>query len=158
MKVLVTQSSPTLCDPKDCSPPGSSVHGILQARIVEWVIIPLSRGFSQPRDQSQVSHIAGRFFTIWVTQEARGIFPSIRQYSIKQNGTQEPIGGIKLLENHKLVLFIYLLGKACLLFRKNLMRTNIGCWEMLFYKRLCNRCLLCYPNFFPFFLFPNNDQ
>ena len=71
MKVLVTQSSPTLCDPKDCSPPGSSVHGILQARIVEWVIIPLSRGFSQPRDQSQVSHIAGRFFTVGATRETQ---------------------------------------------------------------------------------------
>jgi len=42
--VLVTQSCPTLCDPKDCSPPGSSVHGILQARILEWVAIPFSMG------------------------------------------------------------------------------------------------------------------
>ena len=51
----------------DCSPPGSSVHGSLQARILEWVAIPLSRGSSQPRDQTQVSHNAGRFFTIWAT-------------------------------------------------------------------------------------------
>ena len=49
----------------DCSPPGSSVHEILQARILEWVAIPFSRGSSQPRDQTQVSCIAGRFFTIW---------------------------------------------------------------------------------------------
>ena len=47
-----------LCDPMDCSPPGSSVHGILQARILEWVAISFSRGSSRPRDQTQVSHIA----------------------------------------------------------------------------------------------------
>ena len=62
--VLVTQSCPTLCDPMDYSPPGSSVHGILQARILEWVTITFSRGSSQPRDQTWVSCIAGRFFTI----------------------------------------------------------------------------------------------
>ena len=52
------------------SPPGSSVHGISQARILEWVAIPFSRGSSQPRDQTQVSYIAGSFFTIWA---ARGL-------------------------------------------------------------------------------------
>ena len=50
MKVLVAHSCPTLCDPMGCSPPGSSVRGILQARILEWVAIPFSRGPSQPRD------------------------------------------------------------------------------------------------------------
>ena len=54
----VTQLFPTLCDPMDYE-----VHGILQARILEWVAIPFSRGSSQPRDQTQVSHIAGGFFT-----------------------------------------------------------------------------------------------
>ena len=63
-KVKVTQSCPTLCDPTDCSPPGFSVHGILQARILECIAIPFSRGSSQPRDQTQVSHIAGDPFTI----------------------------------------------------------------------------------------------
>ena len=62
--VLVAQSCPTLCNPTDCSPPGSSVHGILQARILDWVPIPFSRGSCQPRDQAQVSRTAGRFFTI----------------------------------------------------------------------------------------------
>ena len=52
------QSCPTLCDPMDCSPPGSSVHGILQARILEWVAISFSRGSSWPRDQTRVSYIA----------------------------------------------------------------------------------------------------
>ena len=61
---LVTQSCPTLCDLMDCSPASSSVHGILQARIPEWVAIPFSRGCSQPGDQTQVYHTAGRFFII----------------------------------------------------------------------------------------------
>ena len=52
VKELVTQSCPTLCDPMDCNRPGSSVHGILQARILEWVAISFSRGSSQPRDQT----------------------------------------------------------------------------------------------------------
>ena len=66
----VAQSCPTLCDPVDCSPPGSSAHGILQARILEWVAISFSRGSSWPRDQTQVSCIAGRHFNLWATREA----------------------------------------------------------------------------------------
>ena len=53
MKVSVTQSWQTLCDPVDYNQPGSSVHGILQARRLEWVAIPFSSGSSQPRDQTQ---------------------------------------------------------------------------------------------------------
>ena len=64
MKVKVAQSCPTLCDPVDCSLPGSSVHGILQARILEWVADPFSRESSQSRNRTQVSWIAGGFFTI----------------------------------------------------------------------------------------------
>ena len=61
---LVAQPYPTLCDPMDCSPPGSSVRGMLQARVLEWVAFPFSRGSSQPRDRTQVSRITGRFFTV----------------------------------------------------------------------------------------------
>ena len=68
MKVKVTQSCPTLCDPVDCSLPGSSVNGILQARILKWVTVPFSRWSSQPRDWTHVSHIAGGFFTVWATR------------------------------------------------------------------------------------------
>ena len=64
LTVLVTQSCLSLCDPVECSPPGSSVHGILQARILEWVAIPFSRGSAQPRDQIWVSCTAVRFFTV----------------------------------------------------------------------------------------------
>ena len=62
LSVLFIQSCLTLCDPKDCNPTGSSVHVILQARILEWVAMPFSRGSSQPRDQTQVYCIAGIFF------------------------------------------------------------------------------------------------
>ena len=60
----VAQSCLTLCDPVDCSPPGFSVHGILQARILKWVTISFSRGSSQPRDRTQVSRIGGRRFNL----------------------------------------------------------------------------------------------
>ena len=64
VKVKVTQSCSTLCNSMDCI-----VHGILQARILEWVTFPFCRGSSQPRDQTQVSRIAGGFFTSWATRE-----------------------------------------------------------------------------------------
>ena len=67
--VLVAQLYSILCDPMDCSLSGSSVH-VLQARILEWIAISFSRDSSQPMDQTQVSCIAGRFFTIWATREA----------------------------------------------------------------------------------------
>ena len=69
MCVLVTQSCLTLHELMGYSPPGSSVHGIFQARIPEWVAIPFSRGSSQPRDRTLFSFIAGGFFTIWATRE-----------------------------------------------------------------------------------------
>ena len=65
------QLYPTLCDPMDYSPSGSSVHGILQARILERLAIPSSQGSSQPRDWTQVSCIPGRFFSIWVRGKIR---------------------------------------------------------------------------------------
>ena len=68
--VLVTQLCPTLCESMDCSQLVSSVLGILQARILEWVAIHFSRRSSQPRDRTQVSSTAGRFSTFWVTREA----------------------------------------------------------------------------------------
>ena len=65
----VAQSCPTLCDPVDFSLPRSSIHGIFQARVLEWVAISFSRGSSQPRDRTRVSRIVGRCFTIWATRE-----------------------------------------------------------------------------------------
>ena len=68
----VTQSCLVLCDPMDCSPPGSSVHGILQARTLQWVAMPSSQGSSRPRDWTPVSCIAGEFLTALATREALG--------------------------------------------------------------------------------------
>jgi len=68
--VLVTRSCPTLCNPIYCSLPGSSAHGILQARILEWVAIPFSRGSSRTRDRTQISCFGGRVFTIWAAAAA----------------------------------------------------------------------------------------
>ena len=67
---LVTKSCPALCDPMNYSPPGSSVHGISQAKILEWVAMPFCRESYWLRNQIRVSCIAGRFFTSWVTREA----------------------------------------------------------------------------------------
>ena len=78
--VLVAQSCLALCDPTDCSPPGSSIHAILQARILEWVALHFSRGSSQPRDWTQVSCTVGRFFTISATRE----LPEIQSCSPKK--------------------------------------------------------------------------
>ena len=65
----VAQSCPTLCDPVDCNLLGFSVHGILQARILEWIAISFSRGSSPPRDRTQVSRIGGKHFNLWATRE-----------------------------------------------------------------------------------------
>ena len=75
MKVKVTQSCPTLCNTMDYT-----VRGILQARILEWVSIPFSRGSSQLRDRTQVSHTAGGFFTGWATREAHGTKPKVYSF------------------------------------------------------------------------------
>ena len=101
-KVLVAQSCPTLCDSMDCSQPGFSVHGILQARILDWVAIPFSRGYSWHRDQTLVSCIVGRVFTIWATIRIRVIpnsssqtepWPSPRQLEATEPGPRwwEPL-------------------------------------------------------------------
>ena len=79
----VTQSCLTLCDPMDCSLQCSPVHEIFQARVLEWVAISFSRGSSQPRDQTWVSRIVGRCFTIWTTMEVlcmRIEWPKIKLY------------------------------------------------------------------------------
>ena len=74
-----SQSCPTLCDPVDCSQPGSSIHGIFQVRILEWVAIPCSRGSSWPRDRTQVSGIAGKLFTICASREDVKVSQTDRQ-------------------------------------------------------------------------------
>ena len=74
----VVQSYPALWDPMDCSLSGSSVHGIFQARVLEWITIFFSRGSSRPRNRTRVSRIAGRCFTIWATRETIRRAPEIQ--------------------------------------------------------------------------------
>ena len=71
VKVFIAQLCLTLCGPRDYSPPGSTVREILQATILEWVATPFSRGSFPPRNQTQVSYITDRFFTVWATREAK---------------------------------------------------------------------------------------
>ena len=81
VEVLVAQLCLTLYDSVNCNPPGSFVHGISQAKILEWVAVPSSRGPSRPRDQTQVSCIAGRVFTIWANKEALSVWIYIKLLS-----------------------------------------------------------------------------
>ena len=74
VKSEVTQSCLTLCNPMDYRLPGSSIHGIFQARVLEWVAISFSRGSSWPRDWTWVFCIAGRCFTVWATREANEVY------------------------------------------------------------------------------------
>ena len=106
VKVLISQSCPTFWEPMACSLPGSSVGGILQARILACVAFPFSRTSSLPRDQTCASHIAGRFFTIWATRETlswsrvcvnRSInIEVIQKSSLKKHSTVFKIFGILL--------------------------------------------------------------
>ena len=113
--MLVAQSYLTLCDPMDCSLPSFSVHGILQARVLEWIVIPFSRGSSWPRDWTQASCIAGRFFTIWATREARYylcpettgfldyVFNPVKDWSLKQQGL--PLDYLKKAKHWRIDVF-----------------------------------------------------
>ena len=97
----VAQSCPTLCNPMYCSLPGSSLHGNLQARVLEWVAISFSRGSSWPRDGTWVSCIPGRRFNLWATREAQ------RQRNQRSN-CQHPLDHWKskrVLEKHLLLLY-----------------------------------------------------
>ena len=87
VKELVPQSYPTFWDPLDCSLPGSSVHGILQARMLECLGISFSRGSSWSRDQTQTSCTVGRFFTVWDTKEAYVLPRECRYKLIKMTST-----------------------------------------------------------------------
>ena len=71
----VAQSCPAFCDPMDHNLPGFSIHGIFQARVLEWVATSFSTISSPPRDQTCVSHIIGRHFTVWATKEVYSVMP-----------------------------------------------------------------------------------
>ena len=93
--VLVSQSCLTLCDPMDCSPPGSSVHGIFQARILEWVAIPLSRGFSPPRDRTWGLLLCKQILYHWATREWWSIIDSAFLFSNSVVSDSLPLHGLQ---------------------------------------------------------------
>ena len=103
----VAQSCLTLCDPMDCSTPGSSIHGISQARVLEWLAISFPRGSSWARDRTGVSLIAGRRFTVWATREApvsTKDFDKFGQLSISLN--------LSIFSQKMLEFLIYTVTKA----------------------------------------------
>ena len=108
----------TLCYPVDCSPPGSSIHGILQARILVWAAISFFRGSSRPRDQTWVSRILGRCFTIWVTREVPLIIKEMQ---------------IKTIVRYHLTPVQKTLMKICKIIKGwkgcEEKRTLLNCWE-----------------------------
>ena len=113
---LVAQSCLTLCDPMDCSPPGSSVHGILLAGMLKWVAILFSRGWSWPRDQTHVSCLAGEFFTIWATRKAMILVflifsfkPALLLHSIKMFLSSCSLSAIREVSSRYLRLLMFLL-------------------------------------------------
>ena len=86
----VVQLCLTLCDPMDCSPPGSSVHGILQARILEWVAISFYRGSFWPRDQTRVSYIGRQILFHWTTRVEKAMAPHSSTLAWKIPWMEEP--------------------------------------------------------------------
>ena len=123
---LIIKLYPTLCDPTDCSLPGSSVHRILQARILEWVVISFSRGSFQPRDQTlqAVSCIVGRFFTYWATREALNPSQTLKFYP----SPAKTIHGVTL-EWHWIALLWCLIGRVALTYTYTTMGKTDSLWE-----------------------------
>ena len=148
VKVLVTQSRPTLWDPIDCRPPDVSVHGILQARILECVAIVLSRGSSPPRDRTHISHIAHRFFTIQATKEAYFIFPlvmcafSINKLFILFDNSAIILFGCSYVDFHELFISLSWLITVChmlQIFASSFMLKFISIFGAFHYRHL--KCL-----------------
>ena len=102
---LIAQSFLTLCDTTNCSLSGSSIHGILQARILEWNAIPLSRGSSWPRDRAKVSCIAGRFFAIWATGKTPMVAQAVKRLLTMWDTRVQSLGWEDLPE----ISFVYFL-------------------------------------------------
>ena len=138
--MLVAQSCPTFCDPIDCSLPGSSVHGILQARVLEWVAIPFSRGSSWPRDRTWVSWITGRFFAIWATREYWAQYKEVSRI-----WHQWPLGLARL---HYLLNILNVSAVCCFSSWTGVWRKHC-CLLFIFSKwhlLLCGKCFFLIPN------------
>ena len=122
----MAQSCLTLCDPRDCSLPGSSVHGVFQARTLEWVAVLFSREFSQPGDPTQVSHMADRFFTIRATREALWL-ERVEVFNQKS--------GLEFLHHLNFLRFLlFSLWKI----KSRLFCTCLGFWNLVSQRKLPN--------------------
>ena len=143
VKVLVAQSHSTLqpheLQPHDRgSPPGSSVHGILQAKILEWVAIVFSRGSFRPRDRTQVPCIAGRFFTIWAIREAQNKKEAIQKLHWKCP--------LKLSLRLFLVLAVDGSSQCISPWKTHLEGNNCFCFFVcLFFPKYRSEALFCHP-------------
>ena len=145
MKLLVAQPCLTLWDPIDCSLPGSSVHGIFQARPLEWIGIPFSRGSSWLWNWIQVSHIVGRFFTVWAVAPKRMFMKTILSNPVSKSFSESKrVNGMKLLAISLLFIFWVLeksvdgtswLGRLRPSQKKGILGfgsvrvTEVGCWD-----------------------------
>ena len=121
------QLRPTLCDPTDCSPPGSSVHGILQVRIPDSVAIPFPRRSSQSRDRTHVSCIADRIFTIWAIREITSITPENKPFILL---------GLKSMENQNRQATILMRNHIYREWKERKIRTSFGVQEEEIYSAL----------------------
>ena len=127
VRVFVSQLCPSLCDSMDYSPPGSSVHGVLQERILEWVKIPFSRGSSQPKDWTCVFCIAGRFFIAWAPRDGINEGPLAGKYFWKKFliGREEDHTGNQATPLQLLTLSFFISSFLKLIFIEILLLYNV---------------------------------
>ena len=123
VKVLLAQSCLTLCDSMDCSPPGSSVHWIIQGRLLEWVAISPSREPSQPRNWTFACCISGRFFTVCATREAHLMCSSEKSCGLREKLPDFCNVKIGISLSHSLSLPLLLSLSGC--------RTYLPCFSPL---------------------------
>ena len=126
---IVPQLCPTLCDPMDCSLPGSSVHGIFQAIVLEWIAISFSSGTSQPRDGTQVSCIVDRCFTIWATREVQQIYIHLITTGIQMKILARCKVAFWKMKLH-MICFLLMLIKRPFLYLSIISKTKETLWEV----------------------------
>ena len=142
--MLLAQSCLTLSDPMDCSLPGSPVHWILQVSIRLWVTFPFPRGFFQSRDRTQVSRIAGGFFTIWATREAFSSLTSSQLLSFHHAALLPTLTQISTA--YSLWLFVRILSNCWVIWIDNF-------WNLIFVWQLTNDFFLNFISFWLHWIF-----
>ena len=131
-EMKVTQLCLTLCDPVESSLPGSFVHGILQARILEWVAIPFSKGSSWPRDWTHVSCLAGRFFTTEPPRKEQRCCYNILQRTGQLPKTNNSLTSLKCESYQHVKMSIVPSLRNC----DKLFKTNAWCWDIILLQQI----------------------